>query len=71
MERYFTIKGIPYSYRDIRKDPKAYQEWRQRYHGDIVPLIVFGNGKRIVDGCDIPAIERTLRDLGVSPPSSP
>ena len=71
MERYFTSKGIPYTRRDIRKDPKARQEWSERYRGDIVPLIVFDNGKRIVDGCDIPAIERALRYLGLSPPSTP
>ena len=71
MERYFTSKGIPYTCQDIRTDRKARQEWRERYHGDIVPMIVFDDGKRIVDGCDIPAIERALRELGVTPPSSP
>lgn len=71
MERFFTRKGIPYTYRDIRKDRMAYQEWHERYRGDIVPLIVFGDGKRIVDGCDIPAIERALRELGLSQSSSP
>ncbi len=71
MESYFTRKGIPYTSRDIRKDQKARQEWSERYHGDIVPMVVFNDGKRIVDGYDIPAIERALRDLGLSPPPSP
>ncbi|MBU5637638.1 hypothetical protein KOM00_12960 [Geomonas sp. Red69] len=63
MESYFTEKGIPYTTRDIRTDHAAHQEWRERYHGDIVPLIVFDNGKKIVDGCDVRAIERALREL--------
>ncbi len=67
MESYFTRKGIPYTSRNIRKDRKALQEWRDRYHGEIVPMVVFNNGKRIVDGYDIPAIERALRDMGFSP----
>lgn len=70
MESYFTSKGIPFTIRDIRKDPIARQEWREHYSGDIVPLIVFDNGKRIVDGFDIPAIERAFRSLGLSLPSS-
>ncbi|WP_224981577.1 glutaredoxin family protein [Geomonas agri] len=63
MESYFTSKGIPYTTRDIRKDQAARQEWRERYHGDMVPLIVFDQGKRIVDGCDVRAIERAMREL--------
>ncbi|WP_241426238.1 hypothetical protein [Geobacter benzoatilyticus] len=71
MESYFTSKRIPHIKRDIRTDRQARKEWRERYHGDIVPLIVFDDGKRIIDGCDIPAIEQALRELGVSPPSVP
>lgn len=56
--------------RDIRKDPDARKEWRERYGGEIVPTIVFDGGKRIVDGCDIPAIERTLRELAPAAPTS-
>ncbi len=56
--------------RDIRKDPDARKEWRERYGGEIVPTIVFDGGKRIVDGCDIPAIERTLRELAPAAPPS-
>ena len=70
MESYFTSNGIPYTVRDIRKDRKAHQEWRERYHGDIVPLIVLGDGDRVVDGCDMRAINRALRELGYNPPSS-
>ena len=68
MESYFTNKAIPYVCRDIRTDPTARTEWRERYHGDIVPLAVFDGGKRIVDGCDIPAIERALQELGAVVP---
>lgn len=63
MESYFTDKGIPFTTRDIRTDPKARHDWRERFGGDIVPLIVFDDGKRVVDGCDIPAIERALKHL--------
>ncbi|WP_407925475.1 glutaredoxin family protein [Geomonas edaphica] len=69
MESYFTTKGIPFTVRDIRKDPSARKEWRERYGGEIVPTIVFDGGKRIVDGCDIPAIERTLRELAPATPA--
>ena len=67
MESYFTRKRIPYTVRDIRTDQQAHEEWRERYRGEIIPLIVFGDGKRIVDGCDIRAIERVLRELGRKP----
>ena len=63
VESYFTKKGIPFTCRDIRQDQSAYREWHDRYQGEIVPMIVFDGGKKIVDGCDIPAIERSLRDL--------
>jgi hypothetical protein len=63
VESYFTSKSIPFISRDIRTDKEALHEWRDRYHGDIVPLIVFDGGKKIVDGGDIPAIERALRGL--------
>ena len=67
MERYFTEKGIPFARRDIRSDREARREWRERYGGEIVPMVVLGNGRRIVDGCDIPAIERALRELAAPP----
>lgn len=70
MESYFTRKRIPYTVRDIRKDQQAREEWRERYRGEIIPLIVFDDGKRIVDGCDIRAIERVLRELGRKPKGS-
>ncbi|GAW67790.1 hypothetical protein GPEL0_01r3817 [Geoanaerobacter pelophilus] len=63
MESYFTSKSIPFTCRDIRTDREALREWRDRYHGDIVPLTVFDGGKVVVDGGDIPAIERALRKL--------
>ncbi len=67
MESYFTEREIPFSCRDIRQDREARRDWRERYGGEIVPLVVFDNGKRIVDGCDIPAIERALRELAAPP----
>ncbi len=70
MESYFTAKSIPVTVRDIRKDQDARKEWRERYGGEIVPTIVFDGGKRIVDGCDIPAIERALRELSPAAPAS-
>lgn len=68
MESFFTEKGIPYVCRDIRRDRAAFREWRERFGGEIVPTVVLGGGKRIVDGCDIPAIERALREITSSPP---
>ena len=70
MESYFTTKSIPFTVRDIRKDQDARKEWRERYGGEIVPTIVFDGGKRVVDGCDIPAIERVLRELAAPAPAS-
>jgi glutaredoxin len=67
VESYFTERGIPYSCRDIRRDGEARREWRERYGGEIVPMVVFDHGRRIVDGCDIPAVERTLRELAAPP----
>lgn len=63
MKSYFTEQRIVFTERDIRHDPQAYREWRDRLHGDIVPVIVFNNGELIVDGCDIPAIKRALLKL--------
>ena len=70
VERYFTERGIPHINKDIRRDPEARQEWSQRFNGDIVPMVVFDDGKRIVDGYDIPAIERVLRELTTPHPPS-
>lgn len=63
MKSFFTEQRIAFTERDIRRDPQAYREWRDRLHGDIVPVIVFNNGELIVDGCDIPAIRRALVKL--------
>ncbi len=70
MESYFTTKGIPFTVRDIRKDPNARKDWRELYGGEIVPTIVFDGGKKVVDGCDIRAIERALRELAPATPPS-
>ena len=71
MKSYFTNKGIPYTCRDISQDKVARREWRERFAGEIVPTVVFNGGKRVVDGCDIPAIERALRELAVASPRLP
>ena len=71
MERFFTEKGIPHTCRDIHTDREARREWRERYGGEIVPMVVFNNGQRIVDGCDIPAIERALREVTAAPALAP
>ncbi|BEH11680.1 hypothetical protein GSUET_32920 [Geobacter sulfurreducens subsp. ethanolicus] len=68
MERFFTEKGIPYTCRDIRRDRAAFREWRERFGGEIVPMVVLDEGKKIIDGCDIPAIERALADIRSSRP---
>ena len=63
-EEYFTSRRIPFTRRDIVRDPAALREYRER-HGEIVPLIVFGNDQRIVDGFDLPAIHKALRSFGL------
>ncbi len=68
MESYFTKKGIPYICRDISQDKVARREWRERFAGEIVPTVVFNGGRRVVDGFDIPSIERALRELTAAPP---
>jgi hypothetical protein len=45
-------------------DPRAYFEWRERWHGDIVPLIVFDDGRRVVEGFEPRSLEKVLKELG-------
>ncbi len=56
--------------RDIQQDHRWYQEWYQHFHGDIVPLIVFDNGKQIIDGYEPKAMVKTLRELRITRKSS-
>jgi glutaredoxin len=65
VEKYFAARQIPFTERDIGRDPAALRDYRERYHGEIVPLIVFGNDERIVDGYDLPAIRGALRTFGL------
>lgn len=53
--------------RDIRHNQTYYQEWQHSWQGDIVPVIVFDNGKQVVDGFDIRGIKRALREVGNLP----
>ncbi len=66
VESYFASRQIPFVKRDIMRDKDAFHAFRDRYHGDIVPLTVFGNDERIVDGLDLPAIRRALQSFGLS-----
>jgi hypothetical protein len=45
-------------------DRKAYHEWRDRWHGEIVPLIVFDDGKRVVEGFEARSLEKVLQEMG-------
>ena len=71
MERYFTRYEIPFEKRDIQHSQQFYREWQDVWKGDIVPTIVFDNGKKVVDGYDIPAIKRAMKELGIIPPLRP
>lgn len=53
--------------RDIKRNKTFYHEWKDSWQGDIVPVIVFDNGKQVVDGFDIRAIKRALREVGNLP----
>jgi glutaredoxin len=64
-EEYFTARQIPFRRLDIGRDPAALRDYRERYQGDIVPLIVFGNDERVVDGYDLPAIRGALKSFGL------
>jgi hypothetical protein len=70
VESFFTEQRIPFVTRDIAVDPTAYREWRQRFGGDIVPLTVFGGGRRVVDGWDLPALRRGVREFVKSSPAA-
>jgi glutaredoxin len=71
VESYFTEKGIPYTCKDIRHNPTVRREWRERYGGEIVPTVVFDGGRRVVDGCDLPAIKRIIQELAAPPSPTP
>ena len=53
--------------RDIQHNQTYYREWQETWQGDIVPVIVFDNGKQVVDGFDIRAIKRALQEVGNLP----
>lgn len=53
--------------RDIQHNQTYYREWQETWQGDIVPVIVFDNGKQVVDGFDIRAIKRALEEVGNLP----
>ena len=59
--------GLPFEARDIQHNRSYYKEWQENWQGDIVPLIVFDNGKQVVDGFDIRAIKQALREVGNLP----
>lgn len=54
--------------RDIQHSHQYYQEWQHNFQGEIVPVIVFDNGKQVVDGFDIRAIKRAMKEVGITPP---
>lgn len=58
---------MPFEVRDIQHNQTYYQEWQQTWQGDIVPVIVFDNGKQVVDGFDLRAIKKALRKVGNLP----
>ena len=65
-ESYFATRNIPFESRDIQKSHQFYREWHDHFHGDIVPLTVFDNGKFVIDGFDPKAINHALRAIGIS-----
>lgn len=67
MESFFAKRKIQFEARDIQKDHKYYREWHDRFQGDIVPLIVFDNGKFVIDGYDPESIKQVLKSTGLHP----
>lgn len=61
MKSFFTAHGIAFTAKDISRDNAAYREWRDKFNGDVVPLVVFRREGKIVDGADIPKIKNILR----------
>ncbi|MGB4599356.1 MAG: hypothetical protein WBI04_05195 [Trichlorobacter sp.] len=59
--------ALPFEVRDIKRNKIYYNEWHKTWQGDIVPVIVFDNGKQVVDGFDIRAIKRALREVNNLP----
>jgi hypothetical protein len=51
--------------RDIQKQHRWYREWYDHFHGDIVPMIVFDNGRQVIDGFDPKAITKVLKTLRI------
>ena len=66
-ESYFATRNIPFESRDIQKSHQFYREWHDHFNGDIVPLIVFDNGRQVVDSFDPRAIKRALKATGSTP----
>jgi hypothetical protein len=66
VESFFATRNIPFESRDIQKSHQFYREWHDRFHGDIVPLIVFDNGKFVIDGYDPQALRHALQATGIS-----
>jgi glutaredoxin len=65
VKSFFARRGIPYREKDINLDRQARMEWSQKWHGDIVPLVVLDDGRRVVEGADLKALERALAELGM------
>lgn len=65
--QYLAAHGIACEIRDIRKQHRWYREWRDHLQGDIVPLIVLDNGRRIIDGFDPKTLTRVLQSTGIMP----
>lgn len=66
MESFFTTRKIAFEARDIQQN-QYYREWHDRFAGDIVPLIVFDNGYRVIEGYDLKQLNTILKELGIYP----
>ncbi len=68
MESFFAKRKIPFEARDIQHEHRFYREWHDHFHGDIVPLTVFDNGRQVLDGYDPKRLQNILKELGIYPP---
>ncbi len=49
-EQYLLERGVKVEIRDITQSARFHHEWKDIYHGDIVPVLVLDQGRFVLDG---------------------
>ncbi len=49
-EQYLRERGVKVAIRDITQSARFHHEWKDSYHGDIVPVLVLDQGRAVLDG---------------------